>query len=194
MTVRGDMINHYRGKEMPHLVFSVRNSGVLSETDVPAPEIGTREYEAYYLNKLGIAYRSGDFTGIYPFLSDDCVWESQWVPEPRTGKDPVIEYFENKSRALMGSDSLVDYSVVQLIGNLNTSGSQDLVAGGEKRRGSFGLFYEDRKLCLFLRQKVNGETNVMIIHPKFDKNGKFKRLDVCMPELFRFEPYKKGSL
>jgi RimJ/RimL family protein N-acetyltransferase len=194
MTVCGRFIKHYHGIDMPHLVFSAKNIGILSETGEPVPEIGTREYEAYCLKKLGIAYCSADFSEFYPFLSDDCVWESQWVLEPRIGKETIVEYYENKSRSLRESDSRISFTVVQLIGNLNTGTVQDLVVNGEKRHGSFGLFYENNKPCLYLRQRANGELNGMIIQPEFDNNGKLKRLDVCIPELFRFEPYKKESL
>ena len=81
-------------------------------------------------------------------------------------------------------------TVVKLIGNINKIENADIhLNGGEAQRASFGLYYEDGKLAMLMSQRLNGEVNSVIVDMQLDENDMISRIDLCMPELFKFEHF-----
>ena len=44
-----------------------------------------------------------------------------------------------------------------------------------------------------MEQTVNGEKNGVILDLTLDTDGLISRIDVCIPDLFRFVPYQKEN-
>lgn len=143
-----------------------------------------------YCKVLGECYSTGDFTEIFPYLADDCVWESQWRLTPETGKEAVISYFTKKGLTLQKTQSFPKYLIVEFIDNINTIKNENIVINGKKENASFGLFYEEGKIALFMAQTLNDVTNGTIIDLTLDDDKKISRIDMCMPELFKFKKYE----
>ena len=143
-----------------------------------------------YLTILGKGYETGDFSELFPLLSEDCVFESQWVLYPNVGYEVIVDYLTGKGRTLKRTQSFPSCSVQELVGNINYIRNANFTVNGEKQKGAFGLYYDDGELCLLMHQILNGETNDVIVRLKVDEENKIKRIDLCMPELFRFKPYK----
>lgn len=143
-----------------------------------------------YLKVLCVSYSTGKFEELFPLLSDECVFESQWVLTPNTGKETVIDYFTKKGATLRRTGSCPECTIVELVGNLNTIKNADIhLNGGEARRGSVGLWYPDGKLAMLMRQKSNGEVISVLVDMQLDENDMISRIDLCMPELFNFKHY-----
>ena len=139
---------------------------------------------------LCISYSTGRFEPLFPLLSEECVFESQWVLTPHKGKEDIIEYLTGKGKTMRKSACCPECTVVKLIGNINKIENADIhLNGGEAQRASFGLYYEDGKLAMLMSQRLNGEVNSVIVDMQLDENDMISRIDLCMPELFRFEHF-----
>ena len=142
------------------------------------------------LKVLCQCYSVGKFEALFPFLSEKCVFESQWVLTPNTGKEAVTDYFTKKGATLRKAGSCPECTIVELVGNLNTIKNADIhLNGGEAKRGSFGLWYPDGKLAMLMCQQSNGELISVLVDMQLDENDLIARIDLCMPELFRFKHY-----
>ena len=73
-----------------------------------------------HLETLCKCYSTGRFDNLFPLLADDCVFESQWVLTPNTGKAAVVDYFLGKGATLRKNDCCPTCTIVELVGNLNT--------------------------------------------------------------------------
>ncbi len=145
------------------------------------------KYLYNYCRILGEGYVTGDFSSIYEFLADDCVWESQWRLTPETGKEAVIAYFQKKGKILRESDSSIKYLIVELVDSFNPVNAR---INGENEVVSVGMVYETGKIALFMAQDLNDVTSGTIIDLKLDDDKKISRIDICMPELFKFKKYE----
>ena len=143
-----------------------------------------------YLKVLCESYSTGRFESLFPHLADECVFESQWVLTPNTGKDAVVDYFTHKGATLRRTGSCPECTIVELVGNLNTIKNAEIhLNGGEAKRGSFGLGYPDGKLAMLMCQHSNGEQISVLVDMQLDENDFIARIDLCMPELFNFKHY-----
>ncbi len=141
-----------------------------------------------YLRVLCKCYSVGRFERLFPLLSEECVFESQWVLTPNEGKDAVVEYFTNKGTALQRSNSCPECIIVELVGNLNPIEDAELyVNGSVTQRGSFGLFYPDGKLAMLMSQQQKGGMFSVLVDLQLDEQDMISRIDLCMPELFRYK-------
>ena len=142
-----------------------------------------------YLEIIGNGYVTGDFEPLFPYLATDCVWESQWRLIPETGKHEVVNYYRKKGEVLKESQTSLKYMIVQFIDNMNPVEMDAKINREVVREAKIGLFYEVGKLALFLAQELNNTTNAVILDIKINKEGLISRIDLCMPELFKFEKY-----
>ena len=132
-------------------------------------------------------YRTGDFGELFPFLAQDCVMESQWVLTPNIGYDAVVSYFTGKGKTLAKNDCFPDCSIVELVGNCNPMENATVIVNGkETGMSSAGLMYTPGKLCMLMEQTINDETNGVIVDVMLDEAGMIKRIDLCMPEMFKY--------
>ena len=144
-----------------------------------------------HLRTLCDCYSTGDFAPLFFFLSDDVVLESQWVMQPNVGRKAVEDYFTGKGKTLKKHNCCPECRIVRLVGNLNSVESDVSVNGKEPEHAKVGLLYSDGKLCMYMSQTLNGETNGVIVDVTMDDRNMISRIDLCMPELFRFEPYEE---
>ena len=139
---------------------------------------------------LCVSYSTGRFESLFPLLSEECVFESQWRLTPYKGKADIIEYLTDKGKSMRKRDSCPECTVVKLIGNFNKIENANIhLNGGEAQRASFGLYYEDGKLAMLMSQRLDGKVNSVIVDMQLDENDLISRIDLCMPELFKFEHY-----
>lgn len=144
-----------------------------------------------YLQILGSCYATGEFGPLFPYLSDDCVWESQWRLTPETGKESVINYFNNKGAVLKETCSFPKWMVVEFIDNINPVCNVNIANAKTSSTATVGLMYTPGKLALFMSQDLKDEKNATIVDLSIDENKQIKRIDLCMPELFKFMKYEK---
>lgn len=141
-----------------------------------------------YLTVLGNCYSTGVFDELFPLLAEDAVMESQWVLEPNTGKDAVVGYYTGKGKTLRAHNCCPHCWLIQLVGNMNKVDNAELhVNGGAASRGSVALFYPDGKYAMFMAQTLNDVTNGVVVDLTLDESDMIARIDLCMPELFKFE-------
>lgn len=140
-----------------------------------------------HLNVLCTCYSTGEFEPLFPLLAENCVCESQWVLKPHTGKEVVKDYYRTKGTLMRKSGSRIEGFIVELVGNMNTLKNADVhVNGGKVSRASVGLWYPEGKLAALLCQKLPGEIIRMIVDIQLDENDLISRIDLCMPELFKY--------
>ena len=145
-----------------------------------------------HLKVLCECYSTGVFEPLFPLLADDIVFESQWVLTPNVGREAVEDYFIGKGNTLRKKDCCPKCEIVQLVGNINPIHNADVHINGEKaKRSTFGLLYQDGKLCALMTQELQNDTVRVIIDIKINEENKISRIDLCMPELFNYVPYFK---
>ena len=143
-----------------------------------------------YLKTLCICYSSGYFELLFPLLSDDVVQESMWVLTPNVGNNAVKEYFLGKGETLRQHQCCPECAIVQLVGHLHYVDADKLYINGKETQSTrFGLYYPDGKLCMLMRQTLNGKTNAVIVDLTLNDDNKIERIDLCDPALYEFVPY-----
>ena len=147
-----------------------------------------------HLSVLSKCYSTGFFEELFPRISENVIMESQWVMIPNEGKDAVVKYFSGKGKTLRSHNCCPECRLVKLVGNLNLIDNAEMNINGEEKVGSFGLLYDNGKYALLMSQTLNNTTNRVIVDLTLDEQGLISRIDLCMPELFRFEFLKdEGS-
>ena len=142
------------------------------------------------LKLLCKGYSTGKFDDLFPYLSDDCVFESQWVFIPNTGKEEVIDYLVAKGETLRRNGSFAECTIVEFVGSFNPIKNANIhLNGGEPQIGNLGLWYDEGKLAVLMRQQLEDELVSIIVEMDLDENDLISRIDLCMPELFRFKHY-----
>ena len=115
------------------------------------------------LKELANGYVTGNFDNVFQYLDDNCVWETQWSIEPRTGKTAVIEYYTKKGQLIKGSGSKCEYEIVNLI--------------------TFD------KLGVVVTQKQENKTIKIMLDVRFNDKNQILRIDVCEPTFFEYTRY-----
>ena len=134
-------------------------------------------------------YGSGDFSPVFPHLSEDCVMQSQWVLTPNEGRRAIVEYLTDKGKTLKRTGNFPNCSIVELIGNINPIKDDDFHVNGERVHGSFGLLYDPGELCLLMEQTIDDKTNGVMLRLKLTEEDKIARIDLCDPALFRYRDF-----
>ena len=151
-------------------------------------EENSRLYDV--LSVLEDGYTTGNFEGLFPFLAQDCVMESQWVLTPNTGYEAVTAYFTGKGNTLAKSGNFPSCSIVELLGNCNPVKNASVsLDDGKPEATSLGLMYTPGKLCLEMRQTIDDKENAVIVDVTLNESGLVKRIDLCMPELFNYRGF-----
>jgi len=136
------------------------------------------------------SYATGDFENLFPYLAEDCVFESQWVLEPNVGYDATVKYLRGKGETLKRTQDFPYGRIVELVGNMNPIKKAKVNVNGEAPSdASIGLFYEPGKLCLLLEQELEKETVSLLIDVQLNDDKKIARIDLCMPELFKYRDF-----
>ena len=76
--------------------------------------------------------------------------------------------------------------LIQFVGDANPIRNADMLFNGEPHHGTFVMMYEPNKLALRLRQRLNGQENRVIADLTLNEQDQIRRIDLCMPELFRY--------
>lgn len=152
-----------------------------------------------HLSVLCECYSTGRFDALFPLLSDEIIFESQWVFEPLVGRADVEYYFTGKGETLRNQNCCPRCEIVELIGNINMISNADVhINGEEAKTSSFGLWYPEGKLCMYMNQTLTDKENGVIADLTLDGSDLISRIDLCMPQLFNFKPYnrheKRGNL
>ena len=147
-----------------------------------------------HLSVLAKCYSTGRFDDLFPLLSEDCVFETQWRQVPDTGKDAVVAYFTAKGESMREYGCCPVCDLIAFAGDCNPVRNTDILLNGEKRQGTFILMYEPNKLALRMRQTLDGQTNCVIVDLTLNEADHISRIDLCMPELFRYRILQEAIL
>ena len=151
-------------------------------------EENTRLFDV--LSALRKGYSTGDFEGLFPYLAQDCVLESQWVLTPLCGYEEVVTYFSGKGKSIARDKCFPSCYIVELIGDCNPSGPAAVsMKGVVPHNPSFDEMNAAGKLCLLMEQTIDGETNGLLVDIQLNEEENVKRIDLCVPELFRFQGF-----
>ena len=150
-------------------------------------ELATLIYK--YLEIISDGYEKGDFEPLFSYLAEDCVLESQWVLTPNTGYEAVVSYLTAKGETLKKSGAFPSCYIQELVGNINTVKDVNINVNGEQKHGNVGLHYPSGELCLLMEQSIDDKTNSVILRIKLNNDEKISRIDLCMPELFKYRDF-----
>lgn len=146
-----------------------------------------------HLSVLAKCYSSGCFDDLFPLLSDDCVFETQWRLNPDVGKSAVIAYFTGKGQTMRDYHACPVCDLISFVGDSNPIRNADITLNDEQQfHGTFLMMYEPDKLALRMRQTLNGQTNLVIADLTLNETDQISRIDLCMPELFRYRVLKEA--
>lgn len=134
------------------------------------------------LTLIANCYIKQDFKDLYPYLSNDVAWESNWVMEPRKGYEVVTKYYDDKAIQLKNSGWKTYHTLVKTLDSYDNPNKSNVI-----------LAHEVGKLMDYVTQVSNkGVKSDMIIDIKVnDDNGLITRIDICMPSLFNYEKYRE---
>ena len=110
------------------------------------------------LNIIADAYETGNFDNMFSYLSEDCVWESQWVIKPKVGINNLKEYYYKKGKMIKESHSFCKCEIFKCS---NMSG-----------------------LNILVEQEVNNETIQSVITIKINNEEKISRIDISHSEFY----------
>ena len=110
------------------------------------------------LNIVANAYETGNFDNMFSYLSEDCVWESQWVIKSRVGKNNLKEYYNKKGKMIKENKSFCKCEIFECS---NISG-----------------------LGLLVEQNVNNETMQFVITIKINNDEKISRIDISHSDFY----------
>lgn len=116
-----------------------------------------------YLEILCKCYSTGRFDGIFPFMSEDCIFDSQWVFDALNGKNKVIRYLNGKGETLRKHKCCPTCMVVRF------------------------TTYPAGKFAMLMIQTTGDEINRAIVDLQLDENDLISRIDLCIPQLYKFE-------
>lgn len=146
-----------------------------------------------YLEILKEGYEKGDFSKLFPFLAKDCVYESQWVLTANTGYEEVVDYLTKKGIAIQNSRAFPICSIQELVGNMHPIKNAKVHINGDAAQcATASLYYPSGELCLLMEQALENEMVRTILRIQINAEGRIKRIDMCMPELFRYRLYQHG--
>ena len=141
-----------------------------------------------YLTIIAECFKNKDFTDLFPYLSKDIVWESNWVIEPREGYDVVVDYYKNKAKQLRNSSWEMHHTLVKTLDPFSEPIKGNVKAGNT----TVILAHETGKLMDYVLQiSDTGEKSGVIIDIKINEDKLISRIDMCIPSLFKFEKYKE---
>ena len=120
------------------------------------------------LSTLKDGYMTGNFEALFPYLDEDCVFESQWVFTPLTGYKAVTEYFTRKGHTLIQSSAFPECSIAEMID------------------WSAQTIEDAKKLCLEMKQTINHQENAVLVIVTLNQSGMVERIDLCAPELYKY--------
>ena len=129
------------------------------------------------IQALESCYNSSNFESLDAWLSEDAVYESQWVLKPLKGKRAIMHYFKMKMETIRKTKTLVTAkeAVLRLPRKLN-----------KIAEGTMMLYYKDREPCLIISQH-NEDNVVAVLLIKMSGSGLIERMDLCMPQLFSWD-------
>ena len=146
------------------------------------------------LEEIGRGYLTGDFTGLYPFLREDCVLTSHWVLSDLVGYDDIVRYYDGKGKALRRSGCCGRATLVELVGRSNPVESGGIsLNGAAPVRGRVGIRYRSGKYCLLMLQEINGETIRILVDMKLDEEGMIREINLCEPAMFAFRRVEESG-
>lgn len=146
------------------------------------------------LKEIGRGYETGDFTGLYPFLREDCVLTSHWVLTDLAGRDNIVRYYDGKGEALRRSGCCGRSMLVQLAGRTNPVESGGISLNGDAPvQGRVGIRYRAGKYCLLMTQELNGETVRILVDIKLDEEGMVREINLCEPAMFAFRRVEESG-
>ena len=147
-----------------------------------------------YLTTIANCYQTGNFDALRPLLANDCELSSQRRFDSENGCDAVMAYYEKKGISLREGNNYPVCTIVELRGNIGPSVPSHVhIGGNENTDSSVRLMYTGGKLCLYMEQVIDDQKNGTILDLTLDTDSLISQIDLCMPGLFRFAPYKKQN-
>ena len=140
------------------------------------------------LKEVGRGYETGDFSGLYPYLREDCVMTSCWVLTCLLGSGAIVNYYNGKGEELRRRDCLARTTVVELLDDKTRADRDEISASGEAAGGGrVGIQYEPGKYCLLMEQTISGVDISILVDVQLDEEGMVKQINLCEPAMFRFQ-------
>ena len=140
----------------------VRTGGILKMEDKDSKGITS------VLEALKRGYETGDFSILFPYLSDDCVFDTSWRRFPIVGKDAVSKYFFAKGNSIAMTKAFPECQYV----------SETDETESKTRK---------TKYALRLTQTLGKSANTAYAHVTVDNNGLANRILLVDPLFFECE-------
>jgi len=156
------------------------------------PDIKTKEYKNYLLHKLGMAYMFCNFKEIKKFIAKECIWKSSFSKTEYSGIDEISKYYLEKLKTVKDSNTEIYYEIVTFDGNFSELNVKELHYNDEIiNNAKVKLLQKGGENALLLEQKLNGETNGLIIDIEINDEGKIISIDLEDPYKFCIKTYKE---
>jgi hypothetical protein len=158
----------------------------ISEDDFTAPRIGTDAYEVYCLECVAYGYETGKFARMLELMTDDCQWNSQWVPEPRVGKAVLTDYYAEKAAAMAEGPCYPQLTLMETDGKTEIVHPDKLYINGMEcsQPTGLGMYIPKGTKCMLCTQKLPGKTIVTMFTINLDDKGKISGININDPCFF----------
>ena len=147
------------------------------------------------LAALKKGYETGDFSELFPYLSEDCMFNTLWRRTPVIGKNAVTAYFTHKGESIAKTGT---FPVCQYVIQKDDTGIRThTVCGWEGKivpTKSFRICHEKGKYALLMTQTLNGEANTVFVDMDLNGMGKVSRILLLEKLFFDCEEAKTAVL
>ena len=100
-----------------------------------------------------------------------------------------MKYFQEKGATMREYNVCPKTKLVELVGDMAPVTAEVTVGEEEPAMGKVGLLYEPGRLALFMSQRLDDETNAVIVLIRVNEDDLITRIDLCIPQLFFYVTY-----
>jgi hypothetical protein len=154
------------------------------------PKLGTKEYAAWCLYNLGMAYTNKDISYIENNIDDNCTWYSEFSNYKYNDKNEILEYYNAKLDTIRKSNTVIFFEIVEFDGDFSEIVVDNLyIKGDSVGKSNVRIPQKNGELALLIHQELEGQTNGLIISANFNDDGKIVDISLHDPYKFNFKKY-----
>lgn len=139
-----------------------------------------RQYEC--IRTIADCYQNNNFDALYPLLSDNVKWFSQWEHNNKPiWKNNVIKYYKTREKDFEWV--FCETQIVELIWNMNEDSK--IIWHNNMWQWKVMFMYDDWKLCTYMTKYKDWIQYNTMIDPEYEWD-KISSIWICEPRLYKF--------
>lgn len=140
------------------------------------------------LSAIHRGYTTGDFSDMFPLMTEDYTHISFWVQEVLRGREAAMKYYSGKGAAMKNGGNLPKGRVVRITEAPDRVRPSGMWRGGVRvtEPPEFVNRADTGKQALLLEQQSNGELVQTLLIPTVTDNGKLRQILMAHPGFYKW--------